>query len=542
MKTDPADIHLMQITKTEPRDLAWRAGTVGLLTLLEAIITSYLFDVWGANPTIVVRAVVRILLISSLAFVVLIWLRREQLLHVWQHGGLTELTYALPTNLLLFAALAVASQGFTQHTAASGTFDVPLYAAYLTLLAATGLSLAWLLAPFGVWQSLLRHYWAEVLVSITIGAAVIVMEDTSSAVLWHDMAGITLNATALVLSLLGAPVSVDFANRVLSVAYFDVTIEPGCSGFEGMALVTAFLTLFLYAFRTSLRFPNALALLPIGMVTIWLLNVLRLAILSLLAAYVSPDMAMKGFHSQAGWLTFLATSCGLMLPATRLPFFSTTSTRPYDRDASDRVMAAFLAPFMALMATHIVIATTAPFGVWLLPLKPLAVLVCLWHFRVEYRRVIQSLDWVAVAVGIAIGIVWSATEPAGPLSDGFKSLSAQPSWVFGTYLVAAIVGSIVLVPVAEELAFRGVLFRWLVSRDFHTVRFDHRSLSALTISAVMFGFLHERWLAGVIAGILFTLIMWRRGRLSDAIVCHVAANGTVIAWALVFAQWSLLNV
>ena len=52
-----------------------------------------------------------------------------------------------------------------------------------------------------------------------------------------------------------------------------------------------------------------------------------------------------------------------------------------------------------------------------------------------------------------------------------------------------------LVPIAEELAFRGFLYRWLISRKFETVPFGQFSLIALFASSLLFGMLHERWLA-----------------------------------------------
>jgi membrane protease YdiL (CAAX protease family) len=52
--------------------------------------------------------------------------------------------------------------------------------------------------------------------------------------------------------------------------------------------------------------------------------------------------------------------------------------------------------------------------------------------------------------------------------------------------------------------------------------------------------LHERWLAAFFAGLIYALLMLRRGRLSDAIAAHMASNAVIIAWAVVAQQWSLL--
>jgi membrane protease YdiL (CAAX protease family) len=49
------------------------------------------------------------------------------------------------------------------------------------------------------------------------------------------------------------------------------------------------------------------------------------------------------------------------------------------------------------------------------------------------------------------------------------------------------------------------------------------------LSPVRFGLLHNRWLAGIIAGMLFALALYRCGQLGDAVVAHVTANALIAA-------------
>ena len=64
-------------------------------------------------------------------------------------------------------------------------------------------------------------------------------------------------------------------------------------------------------------------------------------------------------------------------------------------------------------------------------------------------------------------------------------------------------GSVITVPIAEELAFRGYLLRRLLSAhfdDLSTLRFTWLSF---VVSSVLFGALHGRWLAGTVAGMCY---------------------------------------
>ncbi len=96
-------------------------------------------------------------------------------------------------------------------------------------------------------------------------------------------------------------------------------------------------------------------------------------------------------------------------------------------------------------------------------------------------------------------------------------------------------------PLAEELAFRGYLLRKLVSADFARVDFRHFMLLSFVVSSTLFGLLHQQWLAGVIAGMLFALAMYRRGALFDAIIAHATANAMLAAYVLTTHRWSLWN-
>ena len=73
-----------------------------------------------------------------------------------------------------------------------------------------------------------------------------------------------------------------------------------------MGLILTFLGIYLYLFRKELRFPGALVLLPLGAVVIWMLNAVRIVALIAIGTSGWREIALGGFHSQAGWLLFNA--------------------------------------------------------------------------------------------------------------------------------------------------------------------------------------------------------------------------------------------
>ena len=109
-----------------------------------------------------------------------------------------------------------------------------------------------------------------------------------------------------------------------------------------------------------------------------------------------------------------------------------------------------------------------------------------------------------------------------------------------TWVILRLIGGVVTVPIAEELAFRGFGLRRLISSDFESVPWKSFTWTSLLISSLLFGAMHgERWLAGTAAGILYALAMRWRGRLGDAILAHAVTNGLLAVWVLAFGRWEL---
>jgi exosortase E/protease (VPEID-CTERM system) len=316
-----------------------------------------------------------------------------------------------------------------------------------------------------------------------------------------------------------------------------------------MILISAFLTGYVLLFRRSLKFPNVFVLFPLAMSAIWLLNSLRIALLVFIGANLSPAIALGGFHSQFGWISFLLIAITIMTSAQRIAFFATepsgapigrVAPRP-DKSTEWNPALLYLAPFVALLAGQILASAASPRDYLLYPIKVLAIGSVLYALRHAYARIWSPPALSSLLFGGIAGLIWIATDPgvgAGmPLET---SLSELTPIAFVAWLVFRAVGTVVMVPVAEELAFRGYFYRVMFSSRFETVDFRSFGFVALVLSAGLFGLMHDRWLAASLAGLLYGLVMIRSGRISDAIAAHMTTNAVIFAWAVAAGQWSLL--
>jgi CAAX prenyl protease-like protein len=108
------------------------------------------------------------------------------------------------------------------------------------------------------------------------------------------------------------------------------------------------------------------------------------------------------------------------------------------------------------------------------------------------------------------------------------------------WLAFRIFGAIVIVPVAEELAFRGYLYRRLKSQSFEAVDLTKWYWLPALLSSVLFGILHpDRALAGTIAGLAYLALMVRRGSITEAIIAHGITNALLAGYVLLTNSWKL---
>jgi CAAX prenyl protease-like protein len=78
-----------------------------------------------------------------------------------------------------------------------------------------------------------------------------------------------------------------------------------------------------------------------------------------------------------------------------------------------------------------------------------------------------------------------------------------------------------------------------VSTDFERVPARTWSWPAVLLSSLAFGALHEQWILGTAAGVLFAIARVWRGRVEDAIIAHAACNTAISLAVLIGGRWDL---
>lgn len=456
-------------------------------------------------------------------------------------------THASPRTPYV-AVHAVALLAFTRVTALilSGAFSSFAHPALWTLgwvLSGSVALIAWGLAlfPARTWRLAAGEGQRAIGWGLTVGT-VVWAGGFLTEQLWTSLARYTFAVVQWLLGFIYPATVSDLSKLMVGTPTFKVIITPACSGYEGVGLILAFLSVYLWFFRKDLRFPAALVLLPMGAVTIWIVNAIRIVALIAIGTSGWPAIARGGFHSQAGWLAFNAVALGFVAMTIRGHYFQsgviTTSSLPNELDLTT----AYLGPFVAITATAMLTGAFSAGFDWLYPLRIFATGAVLWVFRKRYTTLTWTWSWPALAIGFVTFVVWLALIPAGMnRNDGWPAaLQSVPLYWAAIWLLFRVVGYVVIAPLAEELAFRGFLARRIVQSDFQNVPLGMFSWSSFLISSALFGAFHGgMWLAGTLAGMSFALALYHRRALGDAVQAHAITNGLIALYAFATGHWSV---
>jgi exosortase E/protease (VPEID-CTERM system) len=356
--------------------------------------------------------------------------------------------------------------------------------------------------------------------------------------LWDSLQRSTFAMVVLILKAVGRnELIVDGSNFVIGTRFFTVRISPQCSGFEGIGLIAAALAVYFWFYRRELRFPRAFLLLPIGIASIWLLNSVRIAALILICDS-NADAAVKGFHSVAGWLFFNLVACGLVWVSSSKGFFTKARSGSSVRH---NPAAPYLMPLIVIIATSMITRTISDGFDFLYPLRVIAAGTTIWLYRGKMASIRWRLPTVAISAGAVVFALWIlvvSDQPDGDASIA-ATLAGAPRFAVIIWLTFRTLGSVITVPIAEELAFRGYVLRKLIDSDFEKVGFGQFTWLSFLGSSILFGMLHGEWLAGIAAGMIFAATTYHRSKLSDAVCAHVTSNLLLSVYVLLFHKWSL---
>lgn len=506
--------------------------------------TSTLSDVTG-EWALAVAITPRIIRVAILAMAVTVAYRVRALTSELQASApviaaARHWPWLLALHLGSLSAFIWLTREILERGRAAGPLAPAWAAAWLFAGATTVVGWALAAIPFAIWKKLAASGIPALAVGFCVGAVTWSSELIADGI-WQPLARCTLWCSGSLLQLFYPEFIYRPSELAIGTSSFAVTVDPDCSGYEGLALILAFLGGYLWFDRDSLRLPRALVLLPLGAVASLAANVLRMTLLVAIGSSWSEPIAMGGFHSQAGAIAFSCIALGLVVAARHSTWLAKPAASTLE---TENPTAAYLTPFLAILAVGMLTSAFSPAGADpLYPLRVFAAIAALWHYRARYASCCWAWSWPSLAIGPAVFALWLLMAPSDARATSpAVSLAAWPAPWRAIWWGSRIGGYLIVTPIVEELAFRGFLLRRLQSVDFESTPVGRFSWRSWGLSSLAFGALHGGfWIAGALAGLAYAWASSRRGRLADAVLAHSVTNGLLFAYVLTTGNWALLS-
>lgn len=175
---------------------------------------------------------------------------------------------------------------------------------------------------------------------------------------------------------------------------------------------------------------------------------------------------------------------------------------------------------------------------WIYALKTVVGAWLLWLVRPYVKELRWKLSWEAVAVGVAVFVVWIGLDGYYPmLAERTESFNPNSTYGAGsilaiTFMVVRMAGSSLVVPPLEEIFYRSFIYRYLIKSDFLSVSLGRLDWRAFLIAGAIFGIGHYEWLPGILCAFAYQGLVCRKSRLGDAITAHAVTNFLLGLWVI----------
>lgn len=160
--------------------------------------------------------------------------------------------------------------------------------------------------------------------------------------------------------------------------------------------------------------------------------------------------------------------------------------------------------------------------------------------------VLVGLVGIALWIGLCsldleqqLAVYLPALLRPGP-RPGFDPFTTLPEpaerWVF---LSARFAGLVLLIPVVEELFWRGFLLRWLISPDWEKQPLGQFTWPSFAGVTLLFTLVHPEWLAAAVYAALLNCLMYWKRDLWNCVVAHGVSNLVLFVYVLATGTWKL---
>lgn len=180
---------------------------------------------------------------------------------------------------------------------------------------------------------------------------------------------------------------------------------------------------------------------------------------------------------------------------------------------------------------------------WIYPLQTLACAAVLFWFWREYDFQRLARVGFVIAVAILVFLLWISPQAFFGFTarrDGFNpDVFAGAPLAYWATIGFRFLRLVVVVPLVEEIFWRGFLLRYFISEKFDSVPFGAFSWLSFVVVTLGFTLSHSMpdWIAAAITGALYNFVAYRTKSLSSCVLVHAVTNLLLGLWIMQTRQW-----
>jgi CAAX prenyl protease-like protein len=180
---------------------------------------------------------------------------------------------------------------------------------------------------------------------------------------------------------------------------------------------------------------------------------------------------------------------------------------------------------------------------WVYPLQTFVCALLLLRFWRAYALSFPKRLGFGFAVGVVVFVLW--ISPQAFFGFPSRNIGFNPevftnnSSLYWLTVVLRFARLVIVVPLVEEIFWRGFLLRYLIDEQFDRVSFGSFTWLSFVVVTLAFGLSHSMadWAAALVTGILYNLVAYRSRSLSTCVITHAVTNLLLGAWIMHTKQW-----
>lgn len=180
---------------------------------------------------------------------------------------------------------------------------------------------------------------------------------------------------------------------------------------------------------------------------------------------------------------------------------------------------------------------------WIYPTQTIVCGILLISFRRHYDLGPLRRVFFTAGVALVVFLLWISPQAFfgfTPRTVGFNpDIFAGNSAAYWTTIVLRFLRLVVVVPLVEEIFWRGFLLRYFIAEKFWAVPFGAFSWLSFVVVIAGFGFAHSSAdrIAAFVTGALYNCVAYRTKSLSSCVLAHALTNFLLGLWIMRTRQW-----